>query len=159
MIAHFSIPSRNPHATAEVFARIIDGVVVPFPPAEGGWLVVARDGSGTGVEVVPDTAAILPGDAPAAGARYGRAYGLVDPSFGAVHIALTTALSREAVIALGEEQGWRTLHADRGAFDLVELWVDDRIMVEVLPPDSTARYLAISDPAAAERSFGAPAHA
>lgn len=155
MIAHFSIPSRTPLATAEVFARIIDGVVMPFPPAEGGWLVVARDGSGTGVEVVPDTAAIFPGADPAAGARYGRGYGPVDPSFGAVHIAMTTALSRDEVIALGQAQGWRTLHADRGAFDLVEVWVDDRIMVEVLPPDSTARYLAISDPTVAERSLAA----
>lgn len=159
MIAHFSIPSRNPRATADVFARIIDGVVMPFPPAEGGWIVIARDGSGTGVEVVPDTAAIFPGSEPAAGARYGQAYGPVDPSFGAVHVAMTTTLSREEVIALGEAQGWRTLHADRGPFDLVEVWVDDRIMVEVLPPESTARYMAISDPAAAEQSFQAPAHA
>jgi len=159
MIAHFSIPSRTPRATAEVFARIIDGVVIPFPPAEGGWLVVARDGSGTGVEVVPDSAVIFPGAADADGAYYGRSFGPADVAFGAVHIAMTTALSRDEVIALGQTQGWRTIHADRGAFDLVEVWVDDRIMVEVLPPDSTARYLAISDPAAAERSFAAPAHA
>ena len=108
---------------------------------------------------MPDTAAIFPGVEADAGARYGRGYGPVDHAFGAVHVAMTTDLSRDEVIALGQAQGWRTLHADRGAFDLVEVWVDDRIMVEVLPPDSTARYLAISDPAAARQSFGAPAHA
>lgn len=52
MIAHISIPAHDPRAAAEVFGRIIDGEVMPFPVVEGAWVAIARDGSGLGVEVL-----------------------------------------------------------------------------------------------------------
>lgn len=35
MIAHFSIPARDTRATAELFGKIIDGEVMPFPVVPG----------------------------------------------------------------------------------------------------------------------------
>ncbi|MBI1406653.1 MAG: hypothetical protein GC145_11065 [Caulobacter sp.] len=169
MIAHFAMPAANPRAVADVFARIIDGVAMPFPIVEGGWIVVARDGSGTGVEVIPETSAHHPG------------VGAYDPDFvsrqpgdepwesqirqdgapqaaSGFHVALTSALSIEEIIALGQSQGWRAIHAQRGPFfDLVELWVDNRIMIEVLPPEGTRRYLAFYTPDSVARAFAQPA--
>ena len=43
-----------------------------------------------------------------------------------------------------------------GVFDLVELWVDNRTLVEVLPPEGTARYLAFYNPAVAAQMFMGP---
>lgn len=142
MIAHFSIPARDPQATAELFARLIDGVVTPFHVVDGAWMVLARDGSGAGVEVIPDTAVITAGEGAADGAQFTAAprEAIAGPT--AIHVALTSALSTDEVIALGQAAGWRALHADRGPFDLVELWVDNRIMIEVLPPAGAARYMA-----------------
>lgn len=53
MIAHFSLPARDTRATAELFGKIIDGEVMPFPVVPGSWVAIARDGSGVGVEVLP----------------------------------------------------------------------------------------------------------
>jgi len=142
MIAHFSIPARDPQATADVSARLIDGVAVRFPVVDGGWMVLARDGSGTGVEVIPDTAVIAAGEGPIDGARFTSGPREAPAGPTAIHFALTSALSTDEVIALGEAEGWRAVHADRGPFDLVELWIDNRIMVEVLPPAGAARYMA-----------------
>lgn len=147
MIAHFSIPARHPEVAARVLAEIMDAVVLPFPPVAGGWMVVCRDGSGTGLEVVPETTAILRGEEEGEASVFGFSSARVRHD-GAIHIALTTQLSVEDIIALGEEQGWRAVHCDRGPFDLVELWVDNRIMVEILHPEGTARYLAASTPEA-----------
>ncbi|MBP7705252.1 MAG: hypothetical protein KA105_08200 [Caulobacter sp.] len=168
MIAHVSIPARNPQSTAEVFARIIDGVAMPFPVVQGAWVAIARDGSGTGVEVVPETSAhhLGEGDADPTRSAEGpqvmpwetqiRQDGVSQAASG-FHVAITSALSSEDIVALGRENGWRAVPCDRGGvFDLVELWIDNRALVEVLPPSGTARYLAFYQPEVAAKMFAGP---
>jgi hypothetical protein len=64
MIAHFSLPARDPKGVAELFARLISGVAMPFPVVPGAWVAIARDGSGCGVEVLPEASAHHPGTGP-----------------------------------------------------------------------------------------------
>lgn len=168
MIAHFSIPARDPQATAELFGKIVDGAVMPFPVVPGAWVAIANDGSGLGVEVVPALTAhhLGAGDPDPARVAYGpevmpwetqiRQDGDAESASG-LHVAITTKLSADEVIALGQAAGWRAVHCDRGGvFDLVELWVDNRVLVEVLPPEGTARYLAFYNPAVAAQMFMGP---
>src|SRR5512137_2259082 len=54
MIAHVSIPARDPRSTALLLASLIDGEAFEFPVVPGAWIAVARDGSGLAVEVYPD---------------------------------------------------------------------------------------------------------
>ena len=157
MIAHFSMPARNPKATADYFARIIDGVAVPFPVVEGGWIVIAKDGTGTAIEVVPETAAIEFGGPDGAPPRYEAGLRAAPAEATAIHFAMTTKLSQEEVIALSREQGWSAEYQSRGPFDLVEIWIDGRQMIEVLPPESAARYVAFAQPAAAAEAFAVAA--
>ena len=167
MIAHFSIPVRDPEGVARVFGRIIDGTVMPFPVVPGAWVAIANDGSGLGVEAVPETSAHHPGK----GVSDGRvAAGPVvmpwetqilqdgDPQDASgYHVAVTTKLSVDEILALGRERGWRAVHCDRGGvFDLVELWIENRALVEVLPPEGTARYHAFYTPEVAGRMFAGP---
>lgn len=164
MIAHFSIPARDPQTTAEVFGKIIGGTVMPFPVVPGAWVAIANDNSGLGVEVVPAATAHHKGEGEAGVAVGGpvvmpwetqiRQDGAEDSASG-FHVAITTKLSAEEVVALGEAQGWRAVHCDRGGvFDLVELWIDNRSLVEILPPGGTERYLAFYRPDVAGQMFG-----
>lgn len=168
MIAHFSIPARDTEAVARVFAEIIDGVAMPFPVVAGAWVAIARDGSGVGVEVMPETSAHHPGEGEADPARTPegpepmpwetqiRQDGRPQPA-GPFHVALTTRLSTDEVLAIGRRMGWRAVHCDRGGvFDLVELWIDNRALVEVLSPEGTSRYLAFYNPETAAGMFLAP---
>ena len=166
MIAHFSIPARDPQRTAELFGRLIDGAVMPFPVVEGAWVAIARDGSGVGVEVVPAATAHHMGQGEAGAAKPGpfvmpwetqiRPDG--DPDAGSgFHVAITSALSAEEIIALAHAENWRAVHCERGGvFDLVEVWVDNRNLVEVMPPEGMRRYLAFYNPQVAGQMFGAP---
>lgn len=168
MIAHISIPAREPETVAGVFARIIDGVAMPFPVVEGAWVAIARDGSGTGVEVVPDTSAHHQGAGDADPTR--RADGPeVMPwevqirqdgdtqAAHAFHAAITSGLSVEQILELGRERNWRAVHCDRGGvFDLVELWIDNRVLIEVIPPEGARRYLAFYNPEVAGQMFAGP---
>jgi len=166
MIAHFSIPARDPRRTAEVFGRLIDGVVMPFPVVEGAWIAIARDGSGVGVEVVPAATAHHMGAGEAGVATPGpfvmpwetqiRPDGDPESSSG-FHVAITSTLSAEEIILLARAENWRAVHCDRGGvFDLVEVWVDNRSLVEVLPPGGTRRYLDFYTPEVAGQMFAGP---
>jgi hypothetical protein len=167
MIAHISIPAHDPRATAEVFGRIIDGEVMPFPVVEGAWVAIARDGSGLGVEVVPDTSAHHPGEGQSDGRvsdgpfvmpweTQVRQDGAPQEASG-FHVAITTKLSVEALLKIGVEKRWRAVHCDRGGvFDLVELWIDNRFLVEVLPPKGSERYHAFYTPQVAGKMFAGP---
>jgi hypothetical protein len=140
MIAHFSLPAREPEPVAGVFARIIDGVVMPFPVVPGAWVAIAKDGSGLGVEVLPEASAHNGAAQQASG----------------FHVAITSRLSADEIVDLGRSRGWRAVRCDRGGvFDLVELWIDNRFLVEVLPPEGAARYHAFYTPEVAGRMFGA----
>ena len=163
MIAHFSIPARDPQRVAEVFADLIDGVVMPFPVVPGAWVAIARDGSGCGVEVLPEASAHHPGEGEADPARKAngpevmpwevqiRQDGAAQSASG-FHVALSSPKSAEAILATAAAAGWRAVPCDRGG---VEVWIENRFLVEVIPPRGLERYLAFYNPAVAGEMFGA----
>ena len=70
------------------------------------------------------------------------------------HVALSSPLSTEEILAVGRAEGWRSVFCDRGGvFDLVEIWVENRFMLEVLPPRGLQRYLDFYTPEVAGRMF------
>ncbi len=54
-------------------------------------------------------------------------------------------LKVEAITALRE--GWRgATIATRGPFHVIEVWVENNLMVEILPPEYAREYLAFTRP-------------
>lgn len=168
MINHISIAVEDPTRTAEFLAELWDGMVLPFPPAEGAFIVLANDGKGSGVEVLPADTVLKPGEglpdeenfsAQTATeqneARFVRTEATND--FGPVHLNISTHLSIGEVRELAERHGWRNLvcNRDGGLFQLIEVWIDDRFMLEVMTEAQTARYREITDPAFIMAAFGA----
>lgn len=166
MIAHVSVPARNPVQTAHLFATLIDGEVFGFPVVPGACIAVARDGSGLAVEVYPESMAHHPGRGdpdPHAMPRGPQAQPWEDqihpdgsqlrPS--AFHLALVSKLGDDAVVALAERAGFRAVRCDRaGVFRLVEVWLDNALLVEVLNEAEAARYRQFMNPAGCTAMFG-----
>ena len=70
------------------------------------------------------------------------------PASSATHIAVATQLSEAEICALGAAEGWRTVRQSRGGrFDVIEMWIENRILIEVLTPEMQAHYVAASNPA------------
>lgn len=164
MINHISIAVNDPKKVADVLAEIWDGVVYPFPPSPNSFIVLANDGKGTGVEVTPAGTVLVPGtglpekndgseDTSAYEARFERSE--LRPRYVATHLNINTTKNIDELKAIGAREGWRTLVAnrDRGLFQLVELWVEDQFMLEVMTPEQTRRYVEITDPAFIEKAF------
>lgn len=166
MIAHVSIPAADPRSTALLFAALIGGEAFSFPVVEGAWIAVADDSSGLAVEVYPEGMAHHPGSGaanpeaatsgPATNPWEDQIYAdgwQLRPS--AFHLALTTQLSDDAVFKLAEDAGVRAIRCDRaGVFGLIELWIDNMILVEVLTDDDVRRYLDFMNPAGCAAMFG-----
>lgn len=152
MIAHLSIPAENPKETALFFAAIIDGLVFNFPVVPGASVAVARDGSGTAVEVYPSSMAHHPGtgqpdptlqpEGPMAMPWEDQIYAApTENRPSSFHLAIETKLSAAEVISRSQSLGWRSLACNRGGvFGVVEVWVDNIYLVEVLVPEEVARY-------------------
>jgi len=167
MIAHFSVTSRDPRATALVIGQLIDGAVFPFPVVPGSFVAVARDGSGLAVEVMPERMAHHPGQ------------GEVDPAVAPAgpvpmpwedqirpegpalapsgfHAALVSRLGEAEVLELARRAGWRAIACDRGGvFRVVEVWIENVFLIEVLTAAEAERYRAFMSPAGCSAMFGA----
>jgi hypothetical protein len=164
MINHISIAVQEPKKVADVLAEIWDGAVYPFPPAPGSFLVVANDGKGTGVEITPAGTVIVPGeglpdesDLESRTEEFEARFVKSDlvPRYVATHLNINTRKSIDQIRAVGIREGWRVMVANRGEglFQLIELWVENTFMLEVMTPEQTGRYVEITSPEFMERAF------
>lgn len=138
MIHHLSISADRPEHVAAVLAELLGGISIPFPPNPGAHMAIAGDSHGTAVEVYPAGSILTPNGA--IGANFERNGGKATP--GAVHFALSVERSLAEIEAIAAREGWQCHVCSRGGdFDVVELWIEDHFMVELLPPHFAARYL------------------
>lgn len=143
MIHHLSVAARDPKSVADFFAELTGGVAVDFPPNPGGYMAFAPDGKGTAVEVYPAGSLMAPNaDAGAIFTR--RPAEAVERS--PTHFALSVALSGAEVAAMAKARGWDCFVCDRGGhFHVVEVWVENAWLVEVLPPAFAEEYLGFAN--------------
>jgi hypothetical protein len=168
MINHISIGVHNPEKVANVLAEFWNGIVLPFPPAPNSFMVLANDGKGSGVEITPVNTILVPGeglppsdsDSHTLTEEYEAKFVTSDfaPQYVATHLNINTHLSVEDVKEIGAREGWRTLVCNRaeGLFQLIEMWIEDRFMLEVMTPEQTARYIEITSPEFLARAFDLP---
>jgi hypothetical protein len=139
MIHHISIAAKDPRHVAEVIAELWQTRALPFPPVPGSYIVIADDGRGTAIEVSPLGTELLPGDGE--DQAQSRQSAVASP-YTATHAALSVPLSRERVREIAAREGWRTGEFVRGgAFEVIEFWLEGRLMLELLSPDMARRYL------------------
>jgi len=143
MIYHTAIPANDPQSAAVVLAKILGGDAMPFPVVPGSWVAWSADGV-TELEIVPR------------GHGFARAEQGKEPRWVASHrglfangwhVAVGTQIHASEVVKIAQEAGWPAQICDRaGFFDIVEVWVDDCGLVEVLDPQMQARYRAAFSP-------------
>jgi hypothetical protein len=141
MIHHLSIAARDPQQAAGVLAELMGGTAVPFPPNPGSFFALQLDEHGSGVEVYPAGTELQPG-----GATGGNFVRKDVRGYGSTHFALSVATDATTVKSIAERAGWQCFDCNRGPFHVIEVWVENNTMVEVLPPDYAQEYLAFTRP-------------
>ena len=136
MIFHFSIAADDPKRTATMLAELWRGEALPFPMlGQGSWVAHAGDDRRSTIEVYPRDVALYPGE------RFGDLREEAVSRNGPFHAAVATPLSIEEVEEIGRRYGCQTRVCKRGPwFRVIEFWVDNALMLEMLTPEMQAEY-------------------
>jgi hypothetical protein len=145
MIHHYSIAAREPERVAGVIAELWRGRAQPFPPVgEGSWVAIAGDARNSTVEVYPFGCELQPAKGDADGVA------VMNPAaspFTATHAAVASPLEQAEVLAIAAREGWEAKYRKRGGlFGVIEFWLENRVMIEVLTAEMQAEYVAIQIP-------------
>jgi hypothetical protein len=136
MIFHFSIAADDPKRTATMLAELWRGEALPFPMlGQGSWVAHAGDDRRSTIEVYPRDVVLYPGE------RFGDLREQEMPRNVPFHAAVATPLSIEEVEKVGRRYGCQTRVCQRGPwFRVIELWVDNALMLEMLTPEMQQEY-------------------
>ena len=136
MIFHFSIAADDPKRTATMLAELWRGQAFPFPVlGSGSWVAHAGDDRRSTIEVYPRDVALYPtenaGDLRPSPVQRNVPF----------HAAVATPLDIEEVVEIGRRYGCTTRVCQRGPwFRVIEFWVDDCLMLEMLTPEMQQEY-------------------
>jgi len=137
MLFHASIPADDPRRVARVIAELWGGQALQFPPFPGAYIAMAGDERRTVVDVYPRGREHVP-----APGEYAVRTNPAPSPHSEVHLAIGTVLSVDAVIALARRESWLAQRSSRGGlFDVVEFWIENKFLLEVLPQAEQQRYV------------------
>ena len=136
MIFHISISADDPKRTATMLAELWRGQAFPFPVlGHGSWVAHAGDDRRSTIEVYPRGVAIFPGE------RFGDLRPEEVSRYAPFHAAVGTPLEIEEVEEIGRRYGCQTRVCQRGPwFRVIEFWVDNCLMLEMMTPAMQAEY-------------------
>jgi hypothetical protein len=143
MIHHVSIPARDPRHVAEVLAELMRGKCHPFGPLEGAFMAASGDEHGTMIEVYPDRATL---DIPPNDDQVVFGDNTAPPTTWPFHVFLSVPREADEVERIGAREGWRAKTYGRGMqgkkpfFHVIEFWLENRLMIEVVSPAMAQEY-------------------
>jgi len=151
MIHHISISAHNPEHVAQVLAEVLNGEAVEFFPNPGSYMVFPMDEYGTGIEIYPLDTKLIPGE----GDEQGKFVHIANSSnFIATHAAISVTKTQEEIEEIGKRENWRTVRCNRDSFfDVMEFWLENQVMLELLTPEMADQYLAATQPENLKKMF------
>lgn len=153
MIHHISIDALHPLRVASVLAEILNGRAYKFL-IPGSYTVMPFDKYGTAVAVFKQGDVWAPGmDAEPAQVIQTTPNDLV-----AIHAASSVPTTQHQIEQIGRREGWHVLTRKQGdaPFSVVEFWLENRLLLEFLPPGFETEYLQSMQPEVIEQILGQP---
>lgn len=139
MIHHLSLPAKHSKHVSKVLAELLDGQITGFGPYPDSYIVWMGDAHGSAIEVYPQGTELSPDPA------YGQAQFKHNPNTSgliATHAALSIGCDEQKVFHIAQREGWRAMTLPRGHFRVIEFWIENQVMLELMTPEMTADYIA-----------------
>jgi hypothetical protein len=156
MIHHISLAAHNPLHVSQVLAEVLQGISIPFPGYPDSFVALALDSQGSMIEVHPFGTALFPG-AEANEASHLRANPAAS-HYSANHTAISVPVSAAQIQAIATREGWRMVQCHRGNyFDVIEFWLENQLLIELLPPELATQYLTFMEPRSLQATVAAAA--
>ena len=138
MIHHLSLPARDPKHVAQVLTELFGGTLTGFGPYRNSFIAWMGDEHGTAVEVYPTGTEMLPDQG--SGQANFRHFETGSP-YSATHAALSVDADRAEIFALAQREGWRAIELSRGSNNVIEFWIENAVMLELMTPEMTRDYV------------------
>ncbi len=123
---------------ASVLVEMFRGTLTGFGPYPDSFIAWMGDDHGTAIEVYPRGTEMLP-DAGRGQANFRRA---AEPSaFTATHAAISIDRTAEEVFAFARREGWRAVELSRGPNNVIEFWIENAVMLELMTPAMAQDYV------------------
>jgi hypothetical protein len=150
MLHHISFAIHNPGHVAEVVAELWQGKVMPFPGHPGSFIAMAMDSYGTAIEFLPKGSVLKPTSEESR--NWASESSLT--GYSATHVNMAVPINEAEIYAIAQREGWRSVRAGRlGLFELIEFWVENEIMLELMPPNLMAAYQTVVQPGSLKALF------
>jgi hypothetical protein len=152
LIAHVSMPADDCERVACVLAELMQGGALRFEPGgPNAWTAWSKEND-LQIVVTPRGHFMIAGPKEMIWIEREKPR---EPA-SETHFALCVELPAEQVVAIAQREGWQARVCDRGGFfHVVELWIENAYLVEVLDPSFTAAYKSSMTVANWRRIFGA----
>lgn len=150
-LLHLSISANDPRNVATFLAEVMGGAVMPFPPFPGCWIAFTVEDDGTAIEIYPTTHVLEAGpDQIACEIKE------PDTTSTFFHAAVCSQLERAEIMSLASTRGWTSRICNRGPFECVEVWLENRLLVELLDAEMQEDYRAGMTVSNWKSMFGLP---
>lgn len=138
MIVHVSMPADDCAKVARVLAEMLEGGALRFPPGgPDAWNCWSKHNEFQ-IVVTPRGHVLLEGEREQTWAPRSRS---ADDRASESHFAVGVERSAAEILTLARAAGWHARVCDRGGlFQVVEVWVENAYLVEVLDPAQRTAY-------------------
>jgi hypothetical protein len=143
MIHHFSIAAQDPETVGRGFVELFGGKLTRGP-FEGSYMAWMDDEYGTAVEVYRVGGEFVLDEVALETEKSGYRENSNPSPHTATHAAISVARREDEILELARRLGWHASKKNRGGFDVIELWVENRVMLEILTAEMAADYLKAS---------------
>ncbi|HEY9620937.1 MAG TPA: hypothetical protein V6C78_11245 [Crinalium sp.] len=151
MLHHVSFAVRDPHHVARVVAELWHGKVMPFPGHAGSFIALAMDAHGTAIEFLPKGSVLKPA---ASGESSEWDQEPNSTGYTATHVNMAVPISEAEIYAIASREGWRAVRSGRqGLLELIEFWIENEIMLELMPPNLMEGYQPLVQPESLKAIF------
>ncbi len=144
MIHHVSIPAREPRHVAEVLAELMGGKCYPFGPLEGAFMAASGDEHGSMIEVYPDRGDPRHPATPTIRSCLARTARRRRPGRSTSSSRSRASRRRSSASARAKAGGPRrsaaACRASKPFFHVIEFWLENRLMIEVVSPAMAREY-------------------
>lgn len=141
MLHRISIPVDNPLHVANVLSEILHGGILQCTEYPDTYTVLTNDEHGSAIELVPSGIEVVPGKE-----KFEYKHNFHSFQFFPIHIAVSVPTSRDEIEQIGLREGWHVATGNRGRFKLIEFWLENKFLLELMLPTTIPKYVKSMSP-------------
>lgn len=141
MLHYISIPVDNPLHVAKVVSEILHGDILQCREDPDIYTVLTNDKHTSAIELIPSGIEVRPGQA-----KFEYKRNVNSPQFSPVHVAISVPISFSEIKQIGLREGWHVAMGNRGRFKLIEFWLENKFLLELMLPSTVPQYVKSMSP-------------